>query len=651
MRHNKELYAALMSGDERKVIELCRQIPEGPLHILTIHNDTVLHMATYSKQKELVLNLLKEVPENQSDKLTHQNEIGNTILQEAATSNRIVPAAEEMLRRAPELLSMRNRNGETALFRAARFGKNDMFRFLDDQVNKILGSDHGREADRKAFYHRNDNTTILHISILNEYFDLAILIATKYEYLVSERDGDNMTALQLLACNPSVFKCGSKHGFLKRRLINSCAPTEDTTVTAEDESCCRVPLWEAIQNQKQKCESALELAKFLIERDISWEATKTAIDQSKPKIHKYGGPCSASQGQGVDEIQTDPTSLEISSSTVKIAETPLFLATKSGCTEIVEEILKMYPQAVEHIDDEGCNILHVAIKYRQIQILDIVEKMEIPMIRLLRKIDDNGNSILHMVGIIADDRRVEDMRSPALLLQEDLLLFERVNKISTAHFIKHFNSEGQTAEKLFAENNAKLRADAKEWLKRTAENCSIIAVLIATVAFTAAYTIPGGPNEKTGYPILLSQSFFVVFTITDVLSLAFALTSVITFLSILTSPFQLKDFKRSLPQRLMLGVTLLILSVSMMMLAFAATIILMIHKKEQWTKVALYSVAFLPVTIFAFSYLPLYLLLMKTFEYSLKKIWEAFPRCSNIVPLHSWITNSFKCHESQATTK
>ncbi|KAA8520153.1 hypothetical protein F0562_014409 [Nyssa sinensis] len=397
--------------------------------------------------------------------------------------------------------------------------------------------------------------------------------------------------------------------------------------------------------KKQRCESALRLANFLIERDTSWEATESIMGQSKPKIHQYGGPFIASSTEEPGKSQTDTTNGEIP--IVKMAETPLFLATKSGCTDIVEEILETYPQAVEYIDAEGRNILHVAIMYRQIQIIDVLEK-KIPMRSLVRKIDNNGNSILHMIGMKAEHHRADDMRSPALLLREDLLLFERVKKIMKSHYIKHFNSRRQTAEKLFEENNAELRKDAKEWLKRTAENCSIIAVLIATVAFTSAYTIPGGPNQTTGYPILLSEPLFVIFTMTDVLSLAFALTSVITFLSVLSSPFRLKDFKHSLPQRLMLGVTLLIFSVSMMMLAFGATIILMIRDRKLWTKFALYTVAFLPVAIFALSYLPLYLSLMKTFMYTFKKIGKSFPRC-NSVPVRSWITNSVNCHKSQAT--
>ncbi|KAF5943391.1 hypothetical protein HYC85_017468 [Camellia sinensis] len=229
----------------------------------------------------------------------------------------------------------------------------------------------------------------------------------------------------------------------------------------------------------------------------------------------------------------------------------------------------------------------------------------------------------------------------------DLLNVQRVKKTSTAHFIEHLNNDGLTAEKLFAKNNAKLRTEAKDWLKRTTENCSIVAVLIATVAFAAAYTIPGGPNQDTGYPLLQTKPFFVIFTLTDVISITFALTAVITFLSILTSSFQLKDFRRSLPKKLMLGLSLLILSVSMMMLAFAATVILLLHDKEQWTRIALYSVAFFPVCIFALSYLPLYIELMKTFMHSLKKIGPVCPRYNGVF-LQSWVTKSFGSSKNQS---
>ncbi|XP_059292461.1 ankyrin repeat-containing protein At5g02620-like [Lycium ferocissimum] len=402
-----------------------------------------------------------------------------------------------------------------------------------------------------------------------------------------------------------------------------------------------------MRKQKQRYEQVLELAKFLIAKDTSWEYSESALNQVEPRSHKYRLMSDVSK---CHEKEEQDVVAQAGQAVTKVAESPLILATKSGCTEIVDEILKTYPQAVEYVDSEGRNVLHVAIKYRQMQIFDIVEKMGMPMRRLKRKITHQGNSILHMVGV-KEESEIADMRSPALLLQENLLLFERVKSVCSADFFEIINEDGKTAEELFTKANATLRSEAKDWLKRTAENCTIVVVLIATVAFAAAYTIPGGPNQSTGYPVLLDQPFFVIFTIGDVLSITFALTSMITFLSILTSSFLMHEFRRSLPQKLILGVTLLILSVSMMMLAFASTIILMIHYKERWTKIALSSMAFLPVTIFAVSYFPLYVSLWKNFNYSLRKLARAFPRCKTTSgrPRDSPLPSSSSLHESEST--
>lgn len=182
------------------------------------------------------------------------------------------------------------------------------------------------------------------------------------------------------------------------------------------EKCYRVPLVECMREKKRRYESVLKLAKFLIAKDTSWEYSETAVNLIDPRSHKYRLMLDVLKSQEKEEQDG------VARAPPKIAESPLILATKSGCTEIVEEILKTYPQAVEYVDSKGRNVLHVAIKYRQMQIFDIVEKMGMPMRRLKRKVTNQGNSILHMVGV--KDHGIADMRSPALLLQENLLLFE-----------------------------------------------------------------------------------------------------------------------------------------------------------------------------------------------------------------------------------
>ena len=92
-----------------------------------------------------------------------------------------------------------------------------------------------------------------------------------------------------------------------------------------------------------------------------------------------------------------------------------------------------------------------------------------------------------------------------------------------------FNNDNKTTEEFFATANEQLHQDAKEWLMRTTENCTILSFFIATVAFAATYTVPGDPNKDTGIPILQSKPFFLVFIFVDVISLTRALTSVDIF--------------------------------------------------------------------------------------------------------------------------
>ncbi|KAJ0084884.1 hypothetical protein Patl1_30694 [Pistacia atlantica] len=211
----------------------------------------------------------------------------------------------------------------------------------------------------------------------------------------------------------------------------------------------------------------MKLAKFLIEMDTSWESTSPVQYNIRPKIHRYGA---------------SPTVLAIEKEIMNQgkgerndAEIPLFLAVKAGCRERVEEIFKTYPQAVGQIDDSGRTVIHVAIKYRQQKSFEfVVKEMEAVMPFLVRKMDNNGNNILHMVGIKKPDYAPEKMEGPALLLQEELLWFEQVKNviISIPQFLDHQNNMGLTAEALFAATNKDL--------------------------------LPGGPNQNTGFPVLMN---------------------------------------------------------------------------------------------------------------------------------------------------
>ncbi|KAF2291071.1 hypothetical protein GH714_019579 [Hevea brasiliensis] len=159
-----------------------------------------------------------------------------------------------------------------------------------------------------------------------------------------------------------------------------------------------------------------------------------------------------------------------------------------------------------------------------------------------------GYTLLHQVA--STEFYTEGTRpGPALQLQEELMWFERVKRIIPSHYVKHritYTEEGKadegkkvakaelTPRQLFKRTHKAQLKEAQEWTKDTAQSCSTVAVLVAGVVFAAAFTTPGGLNDK-GFPIFLDSPYFLLFTIMDVISLAFSLSSVVAFLSILTS--------------------------------------------------------------------------------------------------------------------
>ena len=162
------------------------------------------------------------------------------------------------------------------------------------------------------------------------------------------------------------------------------------------------------------------------------------------------------------------------------------------------------------------------------------------------------------------------------------------------------NSKGQTPGDIFTEKHEHLQKEGKEWMKDTANNCMIVATLITTVVFTAAFTVPGGSNQETGIPILLESIWFTVFFISDAIALLSSSSSILIFLSILTSRFTEMDFLVSLPSKLVLGLTTLFISIAGMLVSFSATCFLVYKSKMVRFPIVIISLAGVPIILFIF---------------------------------------------------
>ena len=134
-------------------------------------------------------------------------------------------------------------------------------------------------------------------------------------------------------------------------------------------------------------------------------------------------------------------------------------------------------------------------------------------------------------------------------------------------------------------------------MKDTATSCIVVGALIVTIMFAAVFTVPGGNNQNNGFPIFLNKKLFMVFIVSDALSLFSYSTLVLMFLEILTSRYAEEDFLQSLPRKMIIGLSNLFFSITAMMTAFSSALFLMLHEQSWIFKPVIY-LASIPITLF-----------------------------------------------------
>ncbi|QCD88750.1 hypothetical protein DEO72_LG3g3300 [Vigna unguiculata] len=305
--------------------------------------------------------------------------------------------------------------------------------------------------------------------------------------------------------------------------------------------------------------------------------------------------------------------------------TPLLLAAGSGIVEIVGKIIDRFPDAICHVSQDEHNVLHMAVKHRQLKIFNMLRKHS-AFKSLIFRITAEGRTLLHQISRM--EFYVEQhLPGVAFQLQDELRWYERVKHIVPTYYLMHCDKDGLTAEDVLEMEHGEMHKEAKGWIKETAQSCSTVAVLIATVVFAAAYTIPGGTNQTTGFPMFLGSRLFLFYTVSDVVALVSSLASVVMFLSILTSPFELWDFRSTLPRKLSLGFAFLFFSLVCTMLTLSATVLLTIRlgNHQKWAYVLFGCAVFFPVVIFWRMQFPLCKMFQRLAQRLFKKLRRAVP--------------------------
>ncbi|BAT91100.1 hypothetical protein VIGAN_06240700 [Vigna angularis var. angularis] len=668
---------AARSGSWRMFKKILEKDPKRLMEPFDLFGNTAIHIATRSNNPGLLRELLEMLSEKERwHALRKGNCVNNTLLHEIVFCTTVEMAAvvlkfeneaapediPEEKKRLP-LLEIINDSGETPLFRAAKLGRLKMLKYM---VNHA-------EGDIRRLFVRLDKYSILHASILGQFFDVAIWLLNMDEKLAQHKDMNGMTCLQLLSNMPLVFRSQAPAMGAVKNLIYNMLPEEGYEIHDDDEngsaddytrqrndiesgqqdkaklpssvlSRINYAVWRTLAKEfdgigriwqlKKQHKLAKHLSELLVEKDFSWQISfhenfqplivlpvlSSKSDRIKhlhhtKEMHKINSEMSRSRSYR--PITTATTHSQ--------NYTSLLMAAGSGIVEIVGKIIDRFPEAICHVSQDQHNVLHMAVKHRQLKIFNMLKKHS-AFKSLIFRITAEGRTLLHQISRM--EFYVEQhLPGVAFQLQDELRWYERVKNIVPTYYLMHCDKDGLTAEDVLEMEHREMHKEAKGWIKETAQSCSTVAVLVATVVFAAAYTIPGGTNQNNGTPLFLGSRVFLFYTVTDVVALVSSLASVVMFLSILTSPFELWDFRRSLPQKLSLGFACLFFSLVCTMLTFSATVLLTIRLEnhQKWASVLFCCAVFFPVAFFWRMQFPLYKMIQRLAKRLFKTLRQAVP--------------------------
>ncbi|KAM1512689.1 hypothetical protein ACFX1Z_024220 [Malus domestica] len=281
----------------------------------------------------------------------------------------------------------------------------------------------------------------------------------------------------------------------------------------------------------------------------------------------------------------------------------IFQAVSKGNVEFITQICKANPELLWSIDDKSRDIFDFAIQCRQEKIYNLIYGISAKD-SMTTTADTNFNNKLHIAGLLSPSAQLNRIPGAALQMQRELQWYKEVETIVPPKYLELTNKdEGLTPRELFTKNHSGLLKEGEKWMKETATSYIVVGALIITIMFAAVITIPGG-NGDTGFPAFIDEKLFMLFMISDAISLFSSTTAMLTFLGILTSRYAEDDFLKSLPTKMIIGLATLFFAITAMMIAYSAALLIIV-RRQSWIVIPTILFSSVPVTLFAWMQFPL----------------------------------------------
>ncbi|TXG65803.1 hypothetical protein EZV62_007078 [Acer yangbiense] len=551
------------------------------------------------------------------------DEFGNTVFHyivQQSFKSETVKLLKEFLSKVPEdsaaTLGKENVNGMTALDIAASAGNTDAVKVF---VEKYEGLDLLAALHHAAFWARKETVRYLlpmtdlteepdsGASLLKKLIEsnlhgIALGVLKHYPELALDHEGNNSwnDIVKMLSEKYLAYKSGRRLRFWER-LIYHYIPLKDdqdhaawpTRVSKDEDLEMQNP--ESSTNCSKESTWSLFLIFFLLIDNL---ASKNAVPSIK-RIHD--DKLMHTQTLEIVRLMISNVNWTYKEASERLKK-PVLTAARLGIHEFVDEVLKAYPNSVLFYDEEGCNIFLLAVSYRKEKVFRLIHD-QLASIRDHNNYvkEKEGQNILHLAGEFVPSSHVP---GAALQMQREMQWFEGIKEFFQPFLQEQRNKSDKTPREVFTEKHKKLMQDGEKWMRDTATSCSVVAALIITIVFAAAFTVPGGINSD-GIPNYFNETSFRIFAISLAIALFASTTSVQMFLGMLTSRFAEEDFLVALPMKLIIGLITLFMSSLSMMVAFGAAFCIAISHPWKWVIILICLLGCLPVTLFAWMQFPL----------------------------------------------
>ncbi|KAJ0244494.1 PGG domain-containing protein [Hirschfeldia incana] len=445
------------------------------------------------------------------DKVTPHN---NNLLHIAAKHQRLEFAAAILALR-PSLLLGENNNGDTPIHVAAGVGSFQVLKLL---VNSASSDIENRGITKQLLRNTNkQKDTALNVALKSGHVDVAKFLVEQDKGLLDMANNNNESPLYLaierglfdiadyiLATSPSVSGIGPKG-------MNALHAAVDSDIVT---TVFLTKLMETRPEMMKEVDS------------MGWTPLHYSVWLGKVEITRL-------------LLQQDSSAAYISD---KEGQCPLHIAASNGQIDAYRELVGSCPYVWELVDGKGRTSLHSAIISRKRGIIDCILEMPEIALHLLNESDLDGNTPLHLsvvykwqavLLLLLDNKRVDKFVVNHNHLTAAELFYSQNQEISyevamAYYVLQRYYKQPSQRQKIETKKKQE-KADVEESNARNDgamyEVHLLVAVLVATVAFAAAFQIPGG-YKPDGTPTLMEEAAFKCFLVFDTVAFCFSVTTV-----------------------------------------------------------------------------------------------------------------------------